>query len=181
MEGIFNPGAAERDPVSRAHFETLTAAYGETRAREILGMNRHNTVIYGSGSPHTVFQQFRVIRPIAVDRTMIEIQTFRCKGAPDGVFKRAMLYANVINSPSSNVMPDDIELYNRCQEGNATRGGEWVSMHRYHGSDRSDSEGLVSVNGTSELPMRNQFDAWKTYMEAGPAAAEAATGDRSCC
>jgi hypothetical protein len=83
---------------------------------------------------------------------MIEIQTFRCKGAPDGVFKRAMLYANVINSPSSNVMPDDIELYNRCQEGNATRGGEWVSMHRYHGSDRSDSEGLVSVNGTSELP-----------------------------
>lgn len=183
MEGIFNPGAAERDPVSRAHFETLTAAYGETRAREILGMNRHNTVIYGSGSPHTVFQQFRVIRPIAVDRTMIEIQTFRCKGAPEGVFKRAMLYANVINSPSSNVMPDDIELYNRCQEGNATRGGDWVSMHRYHGSDRSDEQGLVSVNGTSELPMRNQFNAWKTYMEAGPAATAAAatSGDRSCC
>ncbi|KAG1531272.1 hypothetical protein G6F50_016791 [Rhizopus delemar] len=37
MEGIFNPGAAERDPVSRAHFETLTGAYGEERAREILG------------------------------------------------------------------------------------------------------------------------------------------------
>ena len=118
------PGAAERDPISRAHFETLAAAYGEDKARQVLGMNRHNTVIYGSGSPHTVFQQFRVIRPVAVDRTLIEIQTFRCKGAPDGVFKRAMLYANVINSPSSNVMPDDIELYNRCQEGNATRGGD---------------------------------------------------------
>ena len=38
------------------------------------------------------------------------------QGAPDGVFKRAMLYANVINSPSSNVMPDDIELYNRCRK-----------------------------------------------------------------
>ena len=79
-----------------------------------------------------------------------------------------MLYANVINSPSSNVMPDDIELYNRCQEGNATRGGEWVSMHRYHGTDRSDEQGMVSVNGTSELPMRNQFRAWRDYMQAGP-------------
>jgi hypothetical protein len=114
---------------------------------------------------------------------MIEIQTFRCKGAPDGVFKRAMLYANVINSPSSNVMPDDIELYNRCQEGNATRGGDWVSMHRYHGSDRSDADGMVSLNGTSELPMRNQFHAWKTYMEAGAAqkGAAAAPGDQACC
>ena len=51
MEGIFNPGAAERDPISRAHFETLAAAYGEDKARQVLGMNRHNTVIYGSGSP----------------------------------------------------------------------------------------------------------------------------------
>ena len=159
----------------------MNTAYGADRAREILGMNRHNTVIYGSGSPHTVFQQFRVIRPIAVDRTLIEIQTFRCKGAPDGVFKRAMLYANVINSPSSNVMPDDIELYNRCQEGNATRGGEWVSMHRYHGTDRSDADGMVSVNGTSELPMRNQFRAWKHYMEAGPVAPAHGQGEGTCC
>ncbi|MGJ0529002.1 hypothetical protein ACR42A_36230, partial [Burkholderia gladioli] len=29
--------------------------------------------IYGSGSPHTVFQQFRVIRPIAVDQTLAEV------------------------------------------------------------------------------------------------------------
>ena len=90
-----------------------------------------------------------------------------------------MLYANVINSPSSNVMPDDIELYNRCQEGNATRGGEWVSMHRYHGTDRSDEQGMVSVNGTSELPMRNQFRAWRDYMQAGPVAlVSAAKGGR---
>ena len=43
--------------------------------------------------------------------------------------------------------------------------------------------GLVSLNGTSELPMRNQFSAWKTYMEAGAVATEAAaaTGDSSCC
>lgn len=166
MEAIFDPAAAERDEVSRAHFECLTQAYGAERAREILGMNRHNTVIYGSGSPHTVFMQFRVIRPVAVDQTLVEIQTFRCKGAPDAVFDRALTYANVINSPSSNVMPDDVEVYARCQEGNQTRGGEWVSMHRYAGTDRTLDDGAVSTNGTSELPMRNQFAAWKQFMTA---------------
>ena len=166
MEGIFNPGAAERDPVTRAHFEVLEAAYGRERALGILGMNRHNTIIYGSGSPHTVFQQFRVIRPVAVDRTMIEIQTFRLKGAPEAVFKRSLMYANVINSPSSNVMADDVEVYTRCQKGNLTHGGDWVSLHRYLGTDRSVPGGMISTNGTSELPMRNQFRAWKQYMLA---------------
>jgi 2-chlorobenzoate 1,2-dioxygenase len=128
-------------------------------------MNRHNTVIYGSGSPHTVFQQFRVIRPISVNRTMVEIQTFRLKGAPEAVFDRALTYANLINSPSSNVMPDDVEVYKRCQEGNdSTRGGEWVSMHRYVGTDKTMPDGMVSTNGTSELPMRNQMAAWRHYM-----------------
>ncbi len=174
MEGIFDPGATERDPVSSAHFAALTQAYGEERAREILGMNRHNTVIYGSGSPHTVFQQFRVIRPVAVDRTMVEIQLFKLKGAPEAVFERALTYANVINSPSSNVMPDDVEVYARCQEGNQTRGGEWVSMHRYANTDRVLEDGMVSINGTSELPMRNQFAAWKQFMLATAGDAEGA-------
>jgi 2-chlorobenzoate 1,2-dioxygenase len=112
-----------------------------------------------------VFQQFRVIRPIAVNRTLIEIQVFRCKEAPQAVFDRALVYANLINSPSSNVMPDDVELYRRCQEGNGTRGGDWVSQHRYLGTDKSMPDGgAVSINGTSELPMRNQMAAWRHYM-----------------
>ena len=173
MEGIFDPGAADRDPVTRAHFQSLSQAHGEERARAILGMNRHNTIIYGSGSPHTVFQQFRVIRPLAVDRTLVEIQTFRLKGAPPALFKRALVYANIINSPTSNVMPDDIEVYGRCQEGNLNAGGDWVSMHRYDGTDRAMQGGMVSTNGTSELPMRNQFKAWKQFMTGSGTAAPA--------
>lgn len=164
MEGIFDPTAATRDEVTKSHLASLAEAYGEERAREILNMNRHNTVIYGSGAPHNVFQQFRVIRPISVDRTMIEIQVFRCKGAPDAVFDRALIYANLINSPSSNVMPDDVELYRRCNEGNLTRGGDWLSHHRYAGTDKILPDGAVAINGTSDLPMRNQFRAWKHYM-----------------
>ena len=170
MEGIFDPAAATRDEVSRLHFECLSEAYGEERAREILGMSRHNTIIYGSGSPHNVFQQFRIIRPVSVDRTMVEIQVFRCVGAPPEVFDRALTYANIVNSPSSNVMPDDVEVYRRCQVGNSVHGGDWISQHRYAGTDQILADGAVSINGTSELPMRNQFAAWIKYMESAPLA-----------
>jgi len=49
MAGIFNPGAADRDPVSRptsTRSARCTAMRGHARSS---GMNRHNTVIYGSG------------------------------------------------------------------------------------------------------------------------------------
>ena len=163
MGAIFKPPT---DPVSLAHIETLKAAYGEHRTRQILEVQRHNSIIYPSCSPHTSFQQLRVIRPIAVDRTLVEIYTFRLKGAPDEVFQRALVYANVVNSPSSNVMPDDIEVYARSQQGLTGSGGDWVSLHRDAGRDRPIDGGLVA-NGLSELPMRNQFRAWAHYMAQG--------------
>lgn len=164
MEGIFDPGSIETDPVSKRHYELLSEAYGAERALEILSENRHNTVLYGSGSPHTVFQQFRVIRPVSVNETEVEIQLFRLKGVPDELFHRGLMYANLINSPSSNVMPDDVELYGRCQEGNLVDGGDWISMHRYHGTDVAIPGGYKAINGTSELPVRNLYRAWKAYM-----------------
>src|SRR5690625_1485735 len=164
MEGIFDPGSIDSDPIMRKHYEILAEARGEERAREILSDNRHNTIIYGSGSPHTTFQQFSVILPVSVNQTQVEIQLFRLKGAPEEVFHRGLMYANLINSPSTNVMPDDIEVSGRCQEGNLTHGGDWVSQHRYAGTDEEIPGGMRSINGTSELPMRNQFRAWKRYM-----------------
>ena len=42
-------------------------AYGEERAREILGTNRHNTVYYPSLTIKGAIQAIRVARPIAPD------------------------------------------------------------------------------------------------------------------
>lgn len=161
MGAIFTPPT---DPVALSHKASLEVMYGPARTEEILSIQRHNSIIYPSCAPHTSFQQLRVIRPIAVDRTMVEIYTFRLKGAPDEFFQRSIQYANIVNSPSSNVMPDDIEVYARCQEGLRSDGGDWVSFHREAGKDRSDGNGRYSAGGLSELPMRNQFRAWAQYM-----------------
>ena len=163
MTAIFK---APNDPLSQAYFASLAAAKGEDTASEILSVSRHNTIIYPSCSPHTSFQQWRVIRPISVDRTLVEIFTFELEGAPPELLQRTFIYSNVVNSPSSIVMTDDVHVYAECQRGLTTQGGDWVSQHRNAGQDKSfegDDGGLIG-EGSSELPIRNQFSAWKRYM-----------------
>ncbi len=141
----------------------MQRAYGETRAKDILGTVRHNTVYYPSLTIKGAIQTIRVVRPIAVDKTLLESWSFRLKGAPDIFFKRNVMYTRLINSPMSVVGHDDQQCYRLIQEGLAADGNEWISLHRdYHPEERNTHD--LTVNGTSEISMRNQFRAWANFM-----------------
>ncbi len=178
LGNIFLGVGLDLDPVSKAHFESLAKVHGAERAAQILGLARHNTILYGSGALQTTFQLFRILRPLAVDRTLQEVQLFRLKGAPDSVFRRALLFANVAFSPASTIMPDDMELYRRGQAGNRLQGGDWISLHRHHGSDVDLNDSRLSKNGTSELLIREQYRAWQALMRGN--AANAGQGLPAC-
>jgi phenylpropionate dioxygenase-like ring-hydroxylating dioxygenase large terminal subunit len=141
----------------------MQAAYGPERAQDILGTVRHNTVYYPSLTIKGAIQTIRVVRPIAVDRTLIESWSFRLKGAPDLFYQRNVTYTRLINSPMSVVGHDDQQCYRLIQEGLAAGGNEWVSLHRDH---HPGEAGDLTVNGTSEISMRNQFRAWASLMGA---------------
>ncbi len=143
----------------------MKRAYGEERARDILGTNRHNTVYYPSLTIKGAIQTIRVVRPVAVDRTLIESWSFRLKGAPEIFFKRNVTYTRLINSPMSVVGHDDQQCYRLIQEGLSAGGNEWVSLHRDYRPDEREARDLT-VNGTSEISMRNQFRAWAKFMGA---------------
>ncbi|WP_239031773.1 RHO alpha subunit C-terminal catalytic domain-containing protein [Paroceanicella profunda] len=158
------------------YFDQMVEAYGEERARAILGENRHNTVYF----PHIMIkgpiQTMRVFRPLAADRTLVESYTFRLVGAPDMLFERTLMYNRLINAPTSIVGHDDLEVYERAQKGLASDALEWVNVQRlYEPGERHDV--TETANGTSERQMRNQFAAWVHYMTldmAEPARVEAA-------
>ena len=143
--------------------ERMKRAYGEERARRILGTVRHNTVYYPSLTIKGAIQSIRVARPLAADRTLIESWTFRLKGAPDSVLQRTVMYNRLINSPMSVVGHDDLHCYRAIQEGLAAQGNEWVSLHRnFDPAELGAAE--VTANGTSDISMRNQFRAWREFM-----------------
>jgi len=145
----------------------MAAAYGAERAQAILGESRHNTVYYPSLTVNGAIQTIRVVRPMAVDRTLIESFTLRLVGAPTALLARSATYNRVINSPTSVVGHDDLYCYRAIQEGLAADGNEWVSLHRNY-SEREKESGLPGIhNGTSEASMRGQFRAWLAAMTAG--------------
>ena len=149
----------------------LVAAHGAERTSDVLGRSPQNAVLYPSialkGSP----QCMRVIRPLAVDRTLVEAWSFETVGAPDLLLERAMTYNRLVFSPMSVVAHDDIHLFETIQQGLHAPGNEWVSLHRDFRSDELNTPS-ATVNGTNEWLMRNQYRAWLQFMtqdlEAAP-------------
>jgi benzoate/toluate 1,2-dioxygenase subunit alpha len=144
----------------------MAAAYGAERAQAILGESRHNTVYYPSLTVKGAIQTMRVVRPIAVDQTLIESFTLRLVGAPAALLARSATYNRIINSPTSVVGHDDLYCYRSIQEGLAADGNEWVSLHRNYSEHEKESGPPGIHNGTSEASMRGQFRAWLAAMTA---------------
>jgi len=147
------------------YFESMVEAYGEERARHILGDVRHNTVYF----PHIMvkgpIQTLRVFKPIAVDKTLVESWTFRLVGAPDLLLERTLMYNRLVNAPTSVVGHDDLEMYERAQRALHSRGTQWLNVGRLY-DPAEKGQVNVATNGTNEWQMRNQMRAWVRFMTA---------------
>ncbi len=157
-----------------AYFDAMTESYGEDKAKAILDENRHNTVYFPNIMVKGPIQQLRVFIPLAADKTIVESYIYRLVGAPEKLTARTAMYNRMINAPTSIVGHDDLEMYERAQEGLLANGMEWVNIQRLLEEDENFDE--VSVhNGTTERQMRNQFNAWAKFMTYDAAKTEAAT------
>jgi phenylpropionate dioxygenase-like ring-hydroxylating dioxygenase large terminal subunit len=148
------------------YFDKMTAAYGEARAKAILDENRHNTVYFPNIMIKGPIQLLRQFKPIAANKTLVESWTFQLVEAPDMLLERTLMYNRLINAPTSIVGHDDLEMYERAQEGLHSNGNEWVNIQRIYSPDEAGQTN-VAVNGTSEWPMRHQFRAWSKFMTMG--------------
>jgi hypothetical protein len=146
----------------------MVATYGEARAKAILGDVRHNTVYFPNIMVKGPIQTLRLFKPIAANKTLVESWTFRLVGAPEMLLERTLMYNRLVNAPTSVVGHDDLEMYERAQEGLQSMGRDWINVSRLY--DPSEHGKMnVATNGTNELQMRNQYRAWAKFMVA-PAA-----------
>jgi phenylpropionate dioxygenase-like ring-hydroxylating dioxygenase large terminal subunit len=149
-----NPAA---DDEFRAYRDQLVAVHGEDHVARLLSDNRLSTMFYPSASVQATSLQMRVIIPEAVDRTLIEIWSWRRPGPPAPREHPPLVLANTAHSPSSLIKHDDFAVYARVQAGLAGESIEWIDMRR----------GLNDASTSmSEAYIRNQFAAWRDYMAA---------------
>ncbi|HVO16554.1 MAG TPA: Rieske 2Fe-2S domain-containing protein [Alphaproteobacteria bacterium] len=169
--------AALENPAFRNYVAAMEAKQGKQRTREVLGVRRWNTQIYPTVSFMSQFQQFRIVYPIAVDRTVVHTFNFRLKGAPPEMFENCIRFGNIVNGTGSLVLTDDLEVYNRIGFGLSSEGAEWIEIGRGYSTDLADEHGgRRGKNATSEICHRAMYQAWVEMMtgDKGPAIAEAA-------
>ncbi len=147
------------------YLNMMIEAYGEERAKDIIGETRHNTCYFPNIMIKGAIQTLRLFIPVSANETIVESWIFRLVGAPDTFLKRTAMYNRIINAPTSVVGHDDLEMYERAQIGLKTDANPWVNMQRHY---RQDELGGEQVHpGTSEVQMRNHYVSWAKYMRVG--------------
>lgn len=167
MGGFYRQGliAPERqDPVFERYRKALVERHGAEKAAAVLAVDRFNNLVWPTVSINARFGAMRVVRPLAADRTLVEALCFRLDGAPEEMHELTLQFVNLAASPASLVASDDLEIFERCQRGLASSANEWIDMRRGVLADRRQADGSIVASGTSELPVRNQFEAWKAWM-----------------
>jgi phenylpropionate dioxygenase-like ring-hydroxylating dioxygenase large terminal subunit len=158
------PRAPRGGAVFAEYRRRMVARHGEARTNEILSVTRHLNLIYPNLLTNGFYSMIKVILPVAVDRTEVLAFPIRLKGAPEEMFHTTINMVNNTGSTAGLAMADDLEMYQRCQLGYAAESVEWIDLGRGYGLERRDDTGALRATGTSELPMRSQFNAWRRYM-----------------
>jgi len=152
-------------PAFDEYKRVLIDKVGAERAQHILTPRLHNTLIYPNVSIMGLNIHVRVIKPVAFDRTEINVYPVRLVGAPDAMNFGNIRLLNVTHSAASFVQTDDIEAFVRTQKGLRSLAGEWVDISRGLGVEEPDRElNATRASAMHEMAMRAQYKAWLGYM-----------------
>ena len=164
-------------PTSDALLESLRAS---GQPREMLDLATGDMVNL-SLFPNLLFvgNQLMVVEPLDVDRTRLSLYLTVAPQAPEEV---NLLRLRVDEDFVSFGNPDDLEMFERIQEGLGIVEDEWIDTSRGQGLEVEASDGLIGDIAT-EAPIRGYLAEWTRLMTtATPLAArrrETAPADRS--
>jgi phenylpropionate dioxygenase-like ring-hydroxylating dioxygenase large terminal subunit len=144
-----------------AYSEALSESRGEAKAREILSVDRHLTLLYPSSTWHSRYQTVRMVRPLAPNLTEVIAIMFQLKGAPAATLAPAIDYCSAATSPLSPIITDDLEIYETIQRASETS-PSWLSIGR--GLNGTGHGGPNRSAATSEIYIRNQYRRWSDVL-----------------
>lgn len=149
-------------PTSDALIDSLTAR-GQG-GRENLDLTTGSMVNLNL-FPNLIFvgNQLMVVEPIAVDRTRLSVYLLSAPLAPEEV---DLLRLRVDEDFISFGTPDDLEMFQRIQEGLALPEAEWIDTSRGAALDADDPKTLGVITGdlATEAPIRGYLKEWTRLM-----------------
>jgi phenylpropionate dioxygenase-like ring-hydroxylating dioxygenase large terminal subunit len=117
--------------------------------------------------------QIRTVRPIAVDRTEIYTNAVRLQNVAEDVNLRRMRDQEFEFGAAGTFFTDDLEIFERTQEGLQSGAVDWVVFSR--GLDREEMRNGYMTGGMSdETQHRGMYQNWKRMMTGAMSPAQAA-------
>jgi phenylpropionate dioxygenase-like ring-hydroxylating dioxygenase large terminal subunit len=150
------------DPSLADYHEQLRQAYGPERAQAILG--QRNLLVFPN--LYLFESHIRVIRPLAVDQTVVLMHPTRLEGVSDELNTARLRTHERFFGPAGFGAPDDVEMFVNGETGMKARSAEWVLMSR--GLHREVFADGVWRGGhsTDESPQRSMYREWRRFMSA---------------
>jgi len=163
---------------TRSGWSTIAAKYGNyvKKLGDSVGLERAKYIIRNDAQlvvfPNLFFykhwQHFRVVRPVAVNRTEVYAYPYTLKGAPDELNRQMVQSAVPLWASAAGFgQPDDIEAFVRCQKGMQVTSAEWVLFQRGLRREQVTPDGEVFGDITDEVPQRGIYREWKRLLSMG--------------
>lgn len=114
--------------------------------------------------PNLIFvgNQLMVVEPLAVDHTRLTMYLVLADEAAEEI---NLMRLRVDEDFVSFGTPDDLEMFERVQEGLQVVEEEWIDISRGdHAGDSVDEHGLVTGDIATEAPIRAYLEEWKRLM-----------------
>jgi len=137
---------------------------GPVEAKRVLsatGGNGFNLAVF----PNLVLigVQIRTILPVSVNRTNVDVSPVGLVGVPDSVNQLRLRSHEAFFGPAGFGAPDDIEIFNRVQDGLLATQDDWILFRRGLGMEKNEGGNLVG-EVTDETPQRTMYKEWLRLM-----------------
>lgn len=141
----------------------LEARLGPARSDEVLRSDLQ-ILLFPNLFIQSNAQHFRVLRPIAVDKTEVYAFPYRLRGAPDEINDRMTTKLGWWASAAGFGQPDDLEAFERCQEGLRVSQAEWLLFSRGLQREQAMADGRIVGDITDEVTQRGIYREWAARM-----------------
>lgn len=159
-----NRGYLGGGPEREAYRALLVERLGAERAAAVLQADIQ-LFIFPNLFFQSARQHYRVVRPLAVDSTLVQAYPYTLDGAPEAMNRRQVQGLAWWASPAAFGQPDDLEAFVRCQEGLQAPAAEWVLFARGLHREQVAADGEISGDVTDEVPQRGIYREWKRLMQ----------------
>ena len=153
------------DPSLTEYHAQLEDRYGAERAAKLKG--QQNLFVF----PNLFLfeSHVRVIRPVSVDQTVVEMHPFLLEGAPEALNAARLKTHERFFGPAGFGAPDDVEMFINVWSGLKARAVDWMIMSRgLHREERTEDGEHVGAS-TDEAPQRAAWRSWHRLMMADDA------------